>query len=114
MHRTHLCRLLPLPWLFAAVRVEPLPRELRARWEHRKELAALWKGLIRRGLITGSVADGLEPRLHLVHAAAAWLLSRAGIATSINRAYERLYPGAWRRLGIPDGIATDQRSGLPG
>ena len=107
MHRTHLARLLPLPWVFADVRLIPLPATVRPFHHHQDELAWLWRGLLRRSLVAGQLTTEPVVRLELDWAAAPWLLTTAKTACAINQAYERVYPGAWEAIGVPAGTATD-------
>ena len=107
LHRTHLGRLLPLPWVFADVRLIPLPAMVRPFWKHQEELTGLWRGLLRRGLVTGQLTTEPVVRLELDWAAAPWLLTTAETACAINQAYERVYPGAWESVGVPAGTAAD-------
>jgi hypothetical protein len=107
LHRTHLGRLLPLPWVFADIRLIPLPTRVQPFWKHQDELIGLWRGLLGRGLVTGQLTTEPVVRLELDWAAASWLLTTAKTACAINQAYERVYPGAWEAIGVPAGTATD-------
>lgn len=107
LHRAHLARLLPLPWVFADIRLVPLPWAVEPSWEYGDELTTLWRGLLRHGLVAGRLATDPVVRLDLDWAAAPWLLATAETACAINRAYERVYPGAWAAVGVPPGVADD-------
>lgn len=107
LHRSHLGRLLPLPWVFADIRVIPLPATVRPYRKHEEQLTGLWRGLLRRGLVAGHLTTEPVVRLELDWAAAPWLLTTAETACAINQAYERVYPGAWEAVGVPAGTAAD-------
>lgn len=124
-HRTHLARLLDLPFLLAEVTVHTLPRqvalltvvanepgrpddpvtddELLARWE-------LWEGLRRRGLVEADTDESQHWSLTTLQCRrlpAVWWLSSAAVATRVNAEYERLYPGALATLGVPIETGTN-------
>ena len=124
-HRTHLARLLDLPFLLAEVTVHTLPRhvalrtvvanepdrpddrvtddELLPRWE-------LWEGLRRRGLIEADTDDSRYWSLTTLQCRrlpAVWWLSSAAVAARVNAEYERLYPGALATLGVPTETGTN-------
>jgi hypothetical protein len=112
-HRAHLCRILGLPWMFAVTTMLSLPRRIETTAvtpadkgpEACRETAALWRGLLARGLVRGE----LIPRhsdwvveLRLEYALAPWLLLPADRAAAYNQRYELLHPGALAEAGIPD------------
>lgn len=124
-HRIHTARILNLPWLAASVHLEATPpawdmiglisadprntADLRQPFEQRlQDRAVLIAGLIRRGVIDGTLAnDGPRSVLHCRRLPAPWLLRGARYATTMNTVYESRYPGALKQLGIPTTIGTD-------
>ncbi|MET9396104.1 hypothetical protein [Kitasatospora sp. NPDC002965] len=103
-HRTHLCRILGLPWLFATQTALITP------WEMTRKIkeADHWQGLIDHGLLHGAVDRGTYmASLRISHCPAPWMLAEPQIAAAYNAAYERAYPGALGRLGVPTHALTD-------
>ncbi|WP_410675496.1 hypothetical protein [Amycolatopsis sp. cmx-4-68] len=122
-HRVHTARMLELPWLAAAVRVEAFPPSWRIidllamdpdggtkirSFEHRmRERTELVTGLLRRGVIDGDLTGERGETLRCRRLPAAWLLHRAEYATAVNAVYEDRYPGALAQLGIPPEAGTN-------
>ncbi|WP_331727350.1 valine--tRNA ligase (plasmid) [Kitasatospora sp. NBC_00374] len=103
-HRTHLFRILGLPWLFATQTALITP------WEMTRNIkeADHWQGLIDHGLLHGTVnRRTYVATLHISHCPAPWMLAGPQIAAAYNTAYERAYPGALGRLGVPPHALTD-------
>ncbi|MFH8387800.1 hypothetical protein ACH4E7_44170 [Kitasatospora sp. NPDC018058] len=97
-HRTHLFRILGLPWLFARQTALIPPRQITGPIES----AAHWQGLIYRGLLHGTIhRQTTIATLRIDHCPAPWMVTRPALATAYNVAYDRAYPGALARLGIP-------------
>jgi hypothetical protein len=114
-HRTHLCRILGLPWMFASTHLVSMPRTVTTTDVTRggtiklcRDTLQLWRGLVDHGVVHG-VVDGADwyGTLHLDYIPAQWLLLPADLSTALSRRYEQLYPGALARSGIPtDAIET--------
>jgi hypothetical protein len=111
-HRTHLCRILGLPWMFAVTTMVPIPRRVETAAvtppEHRPQAcratADLWRGLLDHKIIRGELVSHRSDwpvALRLEYAPAPWLLLPAEQATRYNQRYELLYPGALAAAGIP-------------
>lgn len=101
-HRAHAARVWDLPWVLGRAHVDRLAKPLRP---HTPLMEALWQGLRRRGLMSGS-RDG--DRWYLHEAAAEWMLTPPAMATRWNAAYERIYPGALQEFtGMPTGELFD-------
>jgi hypothetical protein len=67
--------------------------------------AALWRGLIARGLVRGELVarhSDWVVELRVEYALAPWMLLPADRAAAYNRRYELLHPGALAAAGIPD------------
>jgi hypothetical protein len=114
-HRTHLFKILDLPWLFAKQYACILPRTLnvalvidtRKGIPEARRTTALWQGLLDHGLAHGRIAtDSGDATFHLDHAPAPWMLGNREFACAYNTAYQRAYPGALAGLGVPDGALT--------
>ncbi len=88
-HRAHAARLFGLPCLLALVKPAGLPVAVRPA---DRETAAVWSGLLERGLLEAEVAD--DNWWYVRSTVAEWILASPSAATRINTAYERLYPGA--------------------
>jgi hypothetical protein len=112
-HRAHLCRILGLPWMFSVTTMVSLPRRIETTavtpTEHGpegcRETAALWRGLLARGLVQGELITRYSDwvvELRIEYALAPWLLLPADRATAYNQRYELLHPGALADAGIPD------------
>ncbi len=112
-HRAHLCRILGLPWMFSVTTMVSLPRRIETTavtpTEHGpegcRETAALWRGLLARGLVKGELITRYSDwvvELRIEYALAPWLLLPADRATAYNQRYELLHPGALADAGIPD------------
>ncbi|MFW5421063.1 hypothetical protein J0910_31085 [Nocardiopsis sp. CNT-189] len=126
-HRVHTAALLGLPWLAASVSYapsapswslpaivegDPVPDEDQP-WPvgREEERAALVAGLIRRGVVEGELigADSGEVYGMVLRARrlpAPWLLRAPELAVRCNAVYERCYPGALARIGIPEEVGT--------
>jgi len=107
-HRTHLSRILRLPWMFAQTILVSTPRKLKVTDVTKggipacEATQALWEGLLRRGVIHGRITmQGAFATLHLDYTPALWLLLPAKLATAYNDRYEQLHPGALGAVGIP-------------
>lgn len=111
--RAHLCRVLGLPWMFAVTTMMSLPRRIETTAvtppdqgaEACRETAALWRGLIARGLVRGELVarhSDWVVELRVEYALAPWMLLPADRASAYNRRYELLHPGALAAAGIPD------------
>ncbi|MEU3624815.1 hypothetical protein BS329_17890 [Amycolatopsis coloradensis] len=122
-HRVHTARMLGLPWLAAAIKVQAIRpssgiidllnmdpddgakiQSFERRMRDRTELVI---GLLRRGVIAGELTGDRGETLRFRRLPAAWLLHRAEYATAINAIYEKCYPGALAQLGIPLEAGTD-------
>ncbi|WP_132900693.1 hypothetical protein [Mycobacteroides abscessus] len=95
-HRTHAARLLALPAVLARVVPVTMPTPASpagdGRWTRPSvDTELLWRGLMNRGVITAEVIDG---HWHFGKLTAEWMLASPAVATAVNAAYERLYPGA--------------------
>jgi hypothetical protein len=112
-HRAHLCRILGLPWMFSVTTMMSLPRRIETTAvtpaEHgpdgARETAALWRGLLARGLVRGELITRYSDwvvEFRIEYALAPWLLLPADRATTYNQRYQLLHPGAWADAGIPD------------
>ncbi|WP_280393099.1 hypothetical protein [Nocardia brasiliensis] len=128
-HRAHFARVFGLP-LMALVRTSPLPKPLSVidhpdTPERFGRYASLWSGLREQGLL--EVAGDPEPEWFTTwtptRICAEWMLLPPKEATEVNRAYDRVYPGAlqaatglaaaelfdegtWARLLLGDGVAV--------
>ncbi|WP_404870945.1 hypothetical protein ACI1MP_37465 (plasmid) [Kitasatospora griseola] len=103
-HRTHLFRILGLPRLFATQSALTTPLQI----THSIDFADRWQGLINHGLLTGAVDRGTYlATLSIRHSPAPWMLADPGTAAAYNAAYERAYPGALGRLGVPSNALSD-------
>lgn len=109
-HRTHLFRILGLPWMIAKLyaRIPPRRFDVACVIDTAKGMTEVervgrgWHTLLERGLLYGSIRyEGAFAVLDLDHAPAPWLLGDAALASAYNTAYERVYPGALSELGIP-------------
>ncbi|MFJ9521340.1 hypothetical protein ACIRPK_24195 [Kitasatospora sp. NPDC101801] len=106
-HRTHLFRILGLPWLFATQTALITPWEMTRNIEE----ADHWQGLIDHGLLHGTVnRRTYVATLRISHCPAPWMLAEPETAAAYNTAYERAYPGALGRLGVPPHALTDAAS----
>ena len=99
-HRAHAARLFGFPRLLALVKPAGLPVAVRPT--HR-ETSAVWSGLIERGLLQADVSD--DHCWYVRAVVADWMLASPSVATQINTAYERLYPGA---LTEATGLSVDE------
>jgi hypothetical protein len=109
MHRIHTARMLRFPLLWAEITQYPLPLEI-TWWdmansealtdELKNSLVITWQGLLHHDLVTGDL-DQHEGVLRPSWAAAPWLLTKPQHAVLWARNYDRVYPGALHRLGIP-------------
>jgi hypothetical protein len=111
--RAHLCRILGLPWMFSVTTMVSLPRRIETTAvtptelgpEACRETAALWRGLIARGLARGELITRYSDwvvEFRIEYALAPWLLLPADRATAYNQRYELLHPGALADAGVPD------------
>ncbi|MHA6616724.1 hypothetical protein [Pseudonocardia sp. DLS-67] len=116
-HRAHLCRILGLPWMFAVTTMMSLPRRIETTAvtpteqgpEACRETAALWRGLLRRGVVRGELIPRYSDwvvEFRIEYALAPWMLLPADRATAYNQRYERLHPGALAATGIPDEVLS--------
>lgn len=88
-HRAHAARLFGFPRLLALVKPAGLPVVVRPA---DREMSAIWSGLRDRGLLQAEVSD--DNWWYVGSTVAEWILASPPVATQINTAYERLYPGA--------------------
>ncbi len=109
-HRTHLFRILGLPWIIAKLyaRIPPRRFDVASVIDTAKGMPEIervgrgWHTLLERGLLRGRIRyEGAFAVLDLDHAPAPWLLGDATLASAYNTAYERVYPGVLTELGIP-------------
>jgi hypothetical protein len=101
--------MLRFPLLWAEITQYPLPLEI-TWWdmannealtdELKNSLVITWQGLLHHDLVTGDL-DQHEGVLRPSWAAAPWLLTKPQHAVLWARNYDRVYPGALHRLGIP-------------
>lgn len=95
-HRTHAARLLELPAVLARIVPVTMPTPASpagdGRWTRPPvDLEPLWRGLMNRGLVAAEVID---ERWYFGNLTAEWMLASPALATAVNAAYDRLYPGA--------------------
>ncbi|NUS81833.1 MAG: hypothetical protein HOY75_03520 [Streptomyces sp.] len=118
-HRTHLFRILGLPWMIAKLyaRIPPRRFDVASVIDTSKGMTEVervgrgWHTLLERGLLHGSIRyEGDFAVLDLDHALAPWLLGDAALASAYNTAYERVYPGALTELGIPATALTGRKA----
>jgi hypothetical protein len=88
-HRAHAARLFGLPCLLALVKPAGLPVAVRPA---DREVSAVWSGLVGRGILQAEVSD--ENWWYVESVVGEWMLAAPSVATQVNSAYERLYPGA--------------------
>jgi hypothetical protein len=118
MHRIHTARMLHFPLLWAVVTQYPLPLEItwwdladsndRLTPELKESFVTTWQGLLSHRLLTGDL-DADEGVLRPSWVATPWLLSRPQHAILWARNYERAYPRALHRLGIPTAASQTPR-----
>lgn len=117
-HRTHLFRILGLPWMIAKLyaRIPPRRFDVASVIDTAKGMTEVervgrgWHTLLERGLLHGRIRyEGAFAVLDLDHAPAPWLLGDAALASAYNTAYERVYPGALTELGIPATALTGRK-----
>lgn len=112
-HRTHLSRILDLPWLFAQTTLVSVPRRISSvaitpgegGLQACRETVRRWQGCLDRQIITGRLEGQdwiVDLRLH--QALAPWVVLPAAVAVAYNQRYELLYPGALEAIGIPPGV----------
>ncbi|MGW3303995.1 hypothetical protein [Streptomyces rubiginosohelvolus] len=118
-HRTHLFKILGLPFLFAhlTARIAPSRIDVTSVIDtskgvaEAKRVAEGWHLLIERGLVHGTISyQGEFATLHLDFTPAPWLLGDDAFVTAYNKAYERVYPGALAQLGIPTCALADEQA----
>ncbi|WP_030593818.1 hypothetical protein [Streptomyces anulatus] len=118
-HRTHLFKILGLPFLFAhlTARIAPSRIDVTSVIDtskgvaEAKRVAEGWHLLIERGLVHGTVSyQGEFATLHIDFAPAPWLLGNDAFVTAYNQAYERVYPGALAQLGVPTHALADEQT----
>ncbi|GHE33935.1 hypothetical protein GCM10017771_51240 [Streptomyces capitiformicae] len=118
-HRTHLFRILGLPWMIAKLyaRIPPRRFDVASVIDTAKGMTEVervgrgWHTLLERGLLHGRIRyEGAFAVLDLDHARAPWLLGDAALASAYNTAYERVYPGALTELGIPATALTGRKA----
>ncbi|MQS17552.1 hypothetical protein F7Q99_36545 [Streptomyces kaniharaensis] len=106
-HRTHLFRILGMPWIFATQTALITPLETAGSITD----ADRWQGLIDRGLLHGEVQRSTHTAaLRINHCPAPWMIAKPEIAAAYNTAYEHAYPGALGRLGVPPHALADATS----
>ena len=88
-HRAHAARLFSLPCLLALVKPAGLPVAVRPA---DREASAVWSGLLDRGLLQAEVSD--DNWWYVGSVVGEWMLAAPSVATRVNSAYDRLYPGA--------------------
>lgn len=88
-HRAHAARLFGLPCLLALVKPAGLPVAVRPA---DREVSAVWSGLLDRGILQADVSD--DNWWYVGSVVGEWMLAAPSVATRVNMAYERLYPGA--------------------
>ncbi|MFF4787814.1 hypothetical protein ACFY3E_41680 [Streptomyces griseorubiginosus] len=118
-HRTHLFRILGLPWVIAKLyaRIPPRRFDIASVIGTAKGMTEVervgrgWHTLLERGLLHGRIRDeGAFAVFDLDYAPAPWLLGDAALASAYNTAYERVYPGALTDLGIPTAALTGTKA----
>ncbi|MFE0773379.1 hypothetical protein [Streptomyces sp. NPDC058861] len=118
-HRTHLFRILGLPWMLAELYARIPPRRFDVAcvidtakgMTEAERVGRGWHTLLERGLLHGRIHyEGAFAVLDLDHAPAPWLLGDAALASSYNMAYERVYPGVLSELGIPATALADRKA----
>lgn len=118
-HRTHLFRILGLPWIIAKLyaRIPPHRFDAACVIDTAKGMTEVercgrgWHTLLERGLLHGRIRyEGAFAVFDLDHAPAPWLLGDAALASSYNTANERVYPGALSELGIPTAALADRKA----
>jgi YD repeat-containing protein len=118
-HRTHLFRILGLPWMIAKLYAPTPPRrfDVASAIETAKGKTEVervgrgWHTLLERDLLHGRIRyEGAFAMLDLDHAPAPWLLGDAALVSAYNTAYERVYPGALTELGIPATALTGRKA----
>ncbi|WP_280908854.1 hypothetical protein [Streptomyces sp. SAI-090] len=118
-HRTHLFRILGLPWMIAKLyaRIPPRRFDVVSVIDTAKGMTEVervgrgWHTLLERGFLHGRIRyEGDFAVLDLDHAPAPWLLGDAALASAYNTAYERVYPGALTKLGIPATALTGRKA----
>ncbi|MFD4483249.1 hypothetical protein ACFWPU_45095 [Streptomyces sp. NPDC058471] len=118
-HRTHLFRILGLPWIIAKLyaRIPPRRFDVASVIDTAKGMTEVervgrgWHTLLERGLLHGRIHyEGAFAILDLDHAPAPWLLGDAALASAYNTAYERVYPGALTNMGIPATALTGRKA----
>ncbi|MFC8290650.1 hypothetical protein ACFUJ0_07190 [Streptomyces sp. NPDC057242] len=116
-HRTHLFRILGLPWMITELYARIPPRRFDVAcvidtakgMTEAERIGRGWHTLLERGLLHGRIHyEGAFAVLDLDHAP--WLLGDAALASSYNTAYERVYPGALSELGIPTTALADRKA----
>lgn len=88
-HRAHAARLFGLPCLLALVKPAGLPVAVRPA---DREVSAVWAGLLDRGVVQAEVSD--DNWWYVGSVVGEWMLAAPSVATQVNGAYERVYPGA--------------------
>ncbi|MGI5170317.1 hypothetical protein ACQEU3_38790 [Spirillospora sp. CA-253888] len=112
----HTARMLGFPLLWAEIRQYTLPMQISLEDlasdmyctlipDQIRQIIDCWRGLLDRGLIIGDLdEDAQHPTqttLYLDWAAAPWLPAEPARAIGWAANYERAYPGALGRLGVP-------------
>ncbi|MFI6519837.1 hypothetical protein ACIBF1_30055 [Spirillospora sp. NPDC050679] len=113
----HVARMLGFPLVWAEIRqytppmrisLEDLASDMYCRLipNQVRQIIDCWRGLLDRGLIIGDLdEDAQHPTqtaLHLDWAAAPWLPAEPARAIGWAAHYQRAYPGALAKLGVPD------------
>lgn len=118
-HRTHLFRILGLPWMIAKLYARFPPRrfDVASVIDTAKGMTEVervgrgWHTLLKRGLLHGHIRyEGPFAVLDLDHVPAPWVLGDAELASAYNTAYERVYPGALSKLEIPATALTNRQA----
>ncbi|MFV8141997.1 hypothetical protein ACNQR7_30910 [Mycolicibacterium senegalense] len=99
-HRSHAARIWGLPWVLARVQIDNLPTPIGP--SPAGDLSGLWRGLVARGLLQAEVVGDIW---YIGSVVAEWMLTAPVLATQMNAAYERAYPGA---LQAVTGMATEE------
>lgn len=114
-HRVHAARILDLPYMVAEVHLAELPYPTTtpdATDQPAGTMGHVWRALQKRNVLSASTikSDTTETVWVPVAVTAEWMLLEPELATSINRSYEQLYPGALTELtGMPVEQLTNER-----
>ncbi|MBO3752781.1 hypothetical protein J5X84_42605 [Streptosporangiaceae bacterium NEAU-GS5] len=108
-HRLHAARLLAMPVIWAQITQDTLPldvcpMDVDAHNDTARLVLTCWKGLLAKGLATGSLQEDDLPGLSVLqldHVITPWLLAQPDRAVAWAAVYDRVYPGALEEAGIP-------------